>query len=296
MKVVKPVTFTDAMLTSSTVAENDYAAWSGATTYALDAYCIMASTHRIYKSLQAANTNHQPDTSPTWWLDVGPTNRWGMFDSQVGTVTSVTGTITVVLTPGRIDSLGLLQLYADTVTVAMTSDGDTVYSNSINLNYGPPVADWYDYFFAPIRRRTDVVLLDLPPYSDCILTITIDGAGSTAQCGMVVMGLVSELGGTQYGCTVGITDYSKKGTDDFGNPILTVRGYAKKMEGQIFFENTELDFVHAVLAELRATPALWIGADDLYSSLIVFGFYRDFSIQISYPTASLCSLQIEGMI
>jgi hypothetical protein len=296
MKVVKPITFTDSMLTSSSVPETDYPEWDGVTTYALDAYCIMTSTHRIYKSLQAANTNNQPDTSPTWWEDTGPTNRWGMFDSKIGTVTSITGAISVVLTPGRIDSLGLLQLYADSLTVSMSSAGEEVYSQTINLNYGPSVADWYAYIFTPIKRRSDVVLRDLPPYSDSVLTIIIDGAGSTAACGMVVFGLISYLGGTQYGCTIGITDYSRKDTDEWGNPILTVRRFAKKLEAQLFLDNIEMDAVVDTLAGLRATPALWIGADDMYSSLIVYGFYRDFSVQIQYLNSSLCSLQIEGMI
>lgn len=44
----------------------DTAAWSGATTYAVADFVKYDNV--IYRSLQSANTNHQPDVSPTWWV------------------------------------------------------------------------------------------------------------------------------------------------------------------------------------------------------------------------------------
>jgi hypothetical protein len=41
-------------------------AWDSATTYNLGDLTV-ASDGETYKSLQAANTNHTPTTSPTWW-------------------------------------------------------------------------------------------------------------------------------------------------------------------------------------------------------------------------------------
>ena len=81
MQFIKPVSISDATLISSTIAETDYSAWSSGTTYALGDKVILTSTHRVYESLQAANTNHNPtEAASTWWLDIGPTNRWAMFD------------------------------------------------------------------------------------------------------------------------------------------------------------------------------------------------------------------------
>ena len=47
-------------------------------------------------------------------------------------------------------------------------------------------------------------------------------------------------------------------------------------------------------AALRATPVLWIGSES-FESLTVYGFYKEFSIDIAYPTVSYCSLTIEGL-
>lgn len=46
------------------------AAWSSGTTYAKDAQVTYSGA--VYTSLAGSNTNHQPDTSPTWWAAVCP--------------------------------------------------------------------------------------------------------------------------------------------------------------------------------------------------------------------------------
>ena len=46
MKLIRPTTLTDAMLTSSTAPENDYAVWASGTAYAVGSRVILTSTHR----------------------------------------------------------------------------------------------------------------------------------------------------------------------------------------------------------------------------------------------------------
>ncbi|CAB5555439.1 Uncharacterised protein [Pseudomonas putida] len=50
-----------------------------------------------------------------------------------------------------------------------------------------------------------------------------------------------------------------------------------------------------LLAELRATPVVWIG-EESYEATILFGFYKDFQIVFSGPTVSDCSITVEGVI
>ena len=98
MKLLRPVTITDAMLTSSTVPENDHPAWSAGTAYVTGNRVILASTHRRYEAL-AASTGVNPATDPTKWLDLGPTNRWAMFDARVGTASTRAASLQAVLAP-----------------------------------------------------------------------------------------------------------------------------------------------------------------------------------------------------
>lgn len=300
MQLINPITWADSMLTSSSVSENDYAEWSAGTAYTVGQRCIMAAKHRIYECL-IANTGNSPDVNLTGaspkWLEVSATNKYKCVDDKFGTQTTATSSLTVTITPGKvIDSLALLNLIGTSVTVSCTQSGlGTIYNKSITLQTDVGVWDWKTYFLAPIVAEDDVVLTDLLPYGTQVITITVTGTGTVA-IGNIVLGACVELGKLEYSPTVGIIDYSTKSTDAYGNTIVTKRAYAKRYGGRLIVENNFVDQLAGILASIRSTPVVWIGADNKFSSLIVWGWYKDFEIDIAYPTISYCNLTIEGLI
>lgn len=295
MKVISPITLTSGMITSSIAAET-YSNYAAGTTYALADKVIYGNF--TYESLVSSNVGNQPDISPTKWLEIGPSNKWAMFDNKVDTQTTRATPLTVTITPSVvINSLALLNIDGTSVTIDITDgpNGPSIYSREINLD-GTSILDWYMYFFEPYDFRKDIVLTDIPPYSTAVVTINIINTGSTSAVGNVVLGNIAELGGTQYGVGVGIRDYSIKETDTFGNTTFLVRAFSKRMQAQVFLNNSSLNYVVRTLTNLRAVPAVWIGSESSeLEPLIVYGFYRDFNIDISYPTSSLCSIEIEGL-
>lgn len=296
MKVLTPTPITDALFTSSTAPETDHAAYAAGTTYALGARVIRTGTHRIYESLQNSNTGHTPESSPTWWLDVGPTNRWAMFDAVVGTATELASPLTVVLAPGYANALALLELVGSSVTVSMTSvsGGGTVYSRTVSLD-ASDISDYYDYFFSPFVQRSAVVLTDLPPYADGVLTVSITGSGTVA-CGLLKVGLLTDLGITTSGVTAGINDYSVKETDAFGNTVLTERAWSRRLTAKVIVPKANFARVDRKLSDLRATPVVWITSEDeQLSPLVALGFAKSFNTELAYTWHYLCSLEIEGM-
>lgn len=294
MKRIRKTLVTDAVLISSSVPETDYGVWESTTTYTLGARVI--KSHRQWESAQAGNLNHDPASAGlSWWIDLGPTNRMAMFDDKVGTQTVTPLSLTVVLAPGRIDALALLQVAAALATVTMTIGADVVYEREVSLIDDSGITDWYAYFFEPIRPKDYVVITDLPVYGEAITTINLSKPAGDVACGMAIVGLKSHLGDTLINPSVGINDYSKKSTDDFGNTTLVPRSFSKRMSVKLIVDNSEIDRIHADFSDIRATPVVWIG-DEEYSSLLVYGFYRDFEIDIAYANFSYCSLNIEGMI
>lgn len=301
MRIIRPVSVSDASLTSSSVPETDHAEWSAATTYGLGAFCIMASTHRIYKSVQAGNLNHDPaaeadPVNPVWWLDYGATNRWRMFDALVGQQTSAADSISFTVTPDTpIDSVVLLNIAAASVQVTITDATEgVVYDETFSLVSDSGVQDWYSYFYEPIVRRVDFSVGDLPRYLGAAVTITVTDIGATAAVGECVLGLARELGGMQYGARVGIRDYSVKDQDDFGNYTILERAFSKRASFSLWVESGLTSELQSILASYRATPAVYIGTDR-HAATMIYGFYKDFEIDIAYQAASLCSLEIEGL-
>lgn len=296
--VVKPITITDAMLTSSSVTEADYSAWSSATTYALGSRVIIVATHKIYESLQASNLNKSPLTQPLWWIEVSPTNKWACFDTSVSTQTKRATSITYTLTPGQaINAIALLNIAnATAIDISMTSvlGGGTVFSSSSNLSAIPYVSSWWAWFFGEKIAATQSINLTLPGYSDGIITVTISG-GANLAIGVLMLGQQRIFGvGIQYGARVGIQDYSRKEKNDFGDTILVQRAFAKRANFDLILEKNETDQFQTFISEIRATPVLWIGSE-AYESTTIFGFYKNFDIMISSPSRSDCSVEIEGL-
>lgn len=295
MKVVRPFVIDDTKLISSSAPENEYALYAPATNYALNARVIYS--HVIYESIQSPNTGNTPATSPLYWAVISATNRWLMFDQEVSSFTAIASPLAVVVAPGALfDSLALLDVQGAAVSISITDGlgGPVIYEYEARLD-GSEVFDWYQYFYQPFIPVYQVVLTGLPLYGSAHVSASITGAG-TIQCGSMILGTAFELGDTRFGVSVGITDYSRKDTSALGVTTLLRRKFSKRMSAPLMFDNFQLSKVYRVLADLRATPCVWIGTDVAgYDPLTVFGFYRDFSIDIPYPTASYCSLEIEGM-
>ena len=291
MRLIKPVEITPAKLVSSNVAETDYPEWV-AGTYALGDRRI--KDHHIYESLAAANTFDPSDT--TKWLDIGSTNRWRMFDNKVESLTTNPGAIVVTIKPGSVvNSLALFNLQGKSVTVSVVDpiEGE-VYRKEVSL-VDAGVTNWYDWFFEPIGIRTDLVILDMPAYGSANVVVTIDAGAEVAAVGHLVIGAVKQIGTALYGSAVGITDYSRKTTDVFGNTVVVQRSFSNRAEFDVSLDTSEVTRIRRLLAELRATPVVWIG-EESYEATILFGFYKDFQIVFSGPTVSDCSITVEGVI
>ena len=297
MKVIRPIEITPAKILSSSATET-YSAWSSATTYA-DGNKVLYN-NRIYESLIDTNLNKQPDTNPTAWLDIAPSNKTAMFDQVVNTQTTATTSLTVTFQPGMIfDSTAFLNIQGNSINVQVKNSptGSVVYNQTINLD-DTEIFDWYGYFFEPFDVRTEVVFQNIPPYTDGVVIVTITGAtGATVAIGNSTVGGLVSIGGTQYGLNYGIRDYSVKETDIFGNIKVVQRAFSKRMSPTIFVDNMRLNYVSKVLENLRSTPTVFIATDDSrFEGTIILGFLKDWNIEINYPTYSLISAEIEGLI
>jgi hypothetical protein len=127
------------------------------------------------------------------------------------------------------------------------------------------------------------------------ISVTITAISGSAKLGACIIGLTKTLGDTQYGASVGIQDYSVKTRDSWGNYTILERAYNKRANFTVNVDNNGVDRLENILSGYRATPILYIGADD-YGSTAVLGFYKDFSIAIGYFSYSVCTIEVEGLI
>jgi hypothetical protein len=303
MRVIPPITITDAILTSTNVPEADYASWSAATTYALGDKVIVVDTdyHHIFESLQGSNLNHDPQDedqdAPEWWLDLGPTNRWKMFDLLRNTQTTVASPITVELTPGeRIDSIAFVGLDADSVTVTVVNDAVEVYSSTTDL-IDRTTLTWSGYFFGEFDITSGFLLTDIPRFSGNVVTINIVRDGGNVSCGGVVIGTNVYLGEVQYEAESDALNFSRIERDEFGNSQLLPRRSIPKSNQTLFTDKVLVDKIMKTRTTLNAVPAIWSGLDDetdgYFAALFILGIYKQFLISLRHPEHAIISLELE---
>ena len=293
MKVIKPTPVTAAMLVSTTATET-YSAWNAGTAYSLGDKVIYTTTERIYERLVAGTTATAPNLDAANWLDIGPTNKWAMFDSNVSTATTRASSLTVVVKPGYANSAAFFGLAGGVIdiTVRDALAGTIVYTGSKTLD-GAVILDWFAYFFEPTDQLSEAVFLDLPLYVDSHITVEV--TGGTAGVGVMLVGLAYETGITESGVSLELIDYSVKETDDFGVVSFVRRGNSKRMTVKTFLNNTEINRVQRLLADLTATPCAWIASEKAgFEPLTVFGYASSFRTEVSSANSS-SNIVIEGL-
>lgn len=280
-----------------TTVTDPNALWSSGTTYSIGQK--VRYNNFVYESLQNTNLNKQPDTQVTWWLKLYPDNMHAALDTTISTISTATTTMTFVVKPGSINAIALLNVDANVVDIGLT---DPIEGNVYYATYGlsgVSVYDWYQYFFYdPILKRTQIVLENIPQYTNGLVTIRLTGPVSEiTSVAQALFGQSEVLGLTQYGVNAGIVDYSKKETDEFGTITFVERPFSKRLSAEVFVDNLELNRIQNLLYAIRAKPSVWIASTNplFEEALIIYGFYRDFSTNIAYPSHSICNLEIEGL-
>lgn len=300
ISIVEPVAITDSILTYSNIPETDYSAWSSGTTYALGDRVILTSTHKVYESLQAGNLNKNPTTFVSYWVEVSPTNKWKCFDNSNSTQTVGTGSptqISYILEAGiAITAVGILNITkGSSVTIVMTDPTyGVVYNKTESLGTYPQYPEWWSWFFGLRFSKTQFVATDLPSYPNAEISITVNGSVGLAV-GVIIIGQqISFSLGMNHGARLGIQDYSRKETNDFGDTVLIQRAFAKRANFDLLLDNYEVDLMQNILSSIRAVPVLWVGSNE-FEATVIFGFYKNFDILLSYSTHAECSLEIEGL-
>ena len=302
MRVVKPFVFDRSLLINTSATETHPAWVSGS--YNTGSIVVHpgedlsgVEMDRLWVSVLDNNTD-QPSVGSSW-VDIGPSNRFAAFDNQISTQTFAEETLSFTVNIGAVTSIGLLNLVASGVRVTIRDGvgGAILYDEMRSLSGDNPM-NWFEYFYYEDEARLTSSVFEypiLPPSAVAEITFT---GGDIVAVGSIIFGRSSEIGTTQYGMTGGVIDFSRKETDEFGNTTFVKRAFSKRVSANVMIDTAQIGRASRVLYGIRSTPTLFILTDDTaYEELaVVFGYYRDFNVEVSYPSFALCSIEIEGLI
>lgn len=283
-------------LISSNVAITE-ATWNGSTAYVAGNKVVVAGNINVWECI-TGNTGVNPATDTTGkWLNTGAMNRWRMFDGYMGTGTSKAETIEVTVRPGyAADSLILFGLQATSVTVIVTDDIEgKVYHRTIDtLNYAQE-STWHSYFFGERLTQDYLLLTDLPLTAHCTISVMISAPGSTAKCGMMLVGRAENIGiGPQYGMSSGIVDYSTITRDAFGRTTVVPRAYANRVNYRVVINTRDFYATKNILTRVRSKACAYIGSPGIPESM-AYGYYKSLDLVMSGPIVSDYNLEVEGL-
>lgn len=267
--------------------------WVSGTNYSIGAVVSRSLTHRVYARKVAGAGDTPPEDDPTNWRDLRSTVRWAPLSLAEDTYAVALGNLYFTLkTTQACSGLILGGIRASVVRVVVVASGVAIFDQSYTM---PPLSS------SSLVGNEPVIAVTLPQNTtaNSLVHISLIGAGdfTIAWLRYLAFGQNYTIGGTLQGSRVGIADYSRKETDEFGTTTLVPRSYAKRLSLEMDLPNSQVQTTFALLADLRATPAMWVPADgsDL-SWLATYGWIKEWGITVAYSRVSLCSLEIEGLI
>lgn len=304
MHIIPRIPVTEANLVSTNAPADTYAVYDPDATYAAgDFVQVGAGYNGIWQSLVDDNTGHHPATdtsSPPKWDFVGPTNAWAMFDDAGGTLTVAEDELVVVLQLGRCNTFYAADVDAARVTLSMTVPGfGVVYNKTIALRKRvTPVTRWSEFFFTRFDTQDYVLLMDLPRASNGVLTVTYSKpGGGTVGVGSQMCGLSDFIGNTEFSPEIGIDDYSVRTTNKFGRMTFQQGPYSRLVSCRVEVRGgpVVVDGVVKRLTKYRSQPVLYVGANGLYGSLIVYGIYERSRGVIPFATTAYFSFDLKSL-
>lgn len=303
MLVIPPTPVTSIL--SSTIAEPDTTvgeiAWVSAGSYTEGEERIRTTTHKVYTCITThSGRTALPETDTVYWLETGPTNKWAMFDlyRNTSSIISSGGFSTSVALGKRTDSIAILgaNITDITVTVSSVTGGGNIYGPNTFSLVSRDVQDYYDYFYMDFTYKPSILIFDIPPYIDAVITISSTASGSIAS---VVLGTQEHIGYTLKGHKNDALNFSLITRDSYGNSVLVPRRSVPKTSQNLIIKDTNLAKVLYLRETLNAVPAVWSGLKDTtegyFESLLILGIYKNLSISIDNEKFINCTLELEEL-
>lgn len=277
--------------------------WVAGTTY--EQAAVVRYNHRVYKSIVAGNQGNQPDVSPASWMDQGATNPYRCIDEYINSATEHSS-IEMTIRAARISAIAFFGVSGTNMRLVMRNDKEgLVMDREVGLmrwavSGGQSCKSWSEYFFgARIRKCRHFMLVPLMGAGTTLEISITDTSGIMCRCGNIVIGQMLDIGATQFGLGLELSDYSKKVVDEFGRVFLKMGNYALSAEADVFIRRGDLDGVMGVMTDLRGRAHCWMLENTdmpMHESTVVYGFWDSFHPVIDGPAGYKYSIVIKGMI
>lgn len=263
------------------------------------------ATYKIYEALQG-HSNQDPTVDVgtvslgvgTYWKEVGSVNEVACFNDVVQDQTVNASSIQIEITAGeRVDSVAFFNLQAATLNINVSSPtyGSDLYDEDFELTVDRGVTGWYEWFYEPTSFIKNYAVVDLPSYTDAVVTITLSVTSGNASVGVIVFGKSLDAGKVERGSSIELVNYSR-GTyvPDLGRTFYESRDYAEDGNIILLIQKTRFQAIKQAMSDLRESPTAVI-LDESEPGSIIFGFPKDLDFLLGGANYYRANFKIGGM-
>jgi len=284
-------------LPNQLVQEDASAAWVSGTTYAVDALVHRVETHRVYKRLVAGAGTTEPESDPTNWRDLRVTTRWAPLVMTEDTELLVIGNLHLSLPAGSSPGLYFGGIKASSIRTVVVKPDANLRSDRTHA-LPPAYAGWLSDGKASLYVDMSGEIYEGDRIDITLMQASVSGSAiGVAGLSYLISGIDYYLGETLQGARLGITDFSRRETDEFGTTTFVRRKFAKRLNVDVMLPTADLQRVFDLLTEMRGNVVLWVpGTSSELAPLSFFGWCKDFGLTVAYTRHATCALEIEGVI
>ena len=284
-------------LPNQLVQEDASAAWVSGTTYAVDALVHRVETHRVYKRLVAGAGTTEPESDPTNWRDLRVTTRWAPLVMTEDTELLVIGNLHLSLPAGSSPGLYFGGIKASSIRTVVVKPDANLRSDRTHA-LPPAYAGWLSDGKASLYVDMSGEIYEGDRIDITLMQASVSGSAiGVAGLSYLISGIDYYLGETLQGARLGITDFSRRETDEFGTTTFVRRKFAKRLNVDVLLPKADLQRVFDLLTDMRGNVVLWVpGTSSELAPLSFFGWCKDFGLTVAYTRHATCALEIEGVI
>lgn len=280
----------------------------------ISAYDIVVHNKYLWKAV-IDNPVDEPTDKSVQWVKWGISNKYAAIDDKSHTSTTKDGgDIVMSFKWVGYDSLVIGSAIASDIDIKISAHTDPNFLNplwqtSINSLARSCVTGWYKYFnvdrSCPVNHlESDTIdaYIKTPPnlLGNIQITLHQSSVAQLTSVGMVLGGMGYYAGCTMFPVGLGIEDFSKYETDEWGTTKLVKRDNRKKRLFRTWVKKIDiLRIEEYVTRNLMGQSLLIVGDEDdtsQYNNMLIMGHLDGFDVTMEHYAMQAIEFNVKEMI
>ncbi|RLC84145.1 MAG: hypothetical protein DRI37_09395 [Chloroflexi bacterium] len=294
----------------STNLNQPHLLWLKDTAYAINTTVVYEN--HIYRTIVDKNKGVQPDLNTGKWLLFGVDNAFAAIDLHSSTSTTIDDGLSEIelkFDATNFNHLAFGGVQGGVLTVEEhKADGTLIKTKDYPIGIARINAqNWYNYYYLPIPDTSgagsglpiDVMIALIQPTTSTITVKLTRNSALEAFIGSMVGGKGLDIGDVEYGVNIGLIDYSRKETDEYGITTLVRRKSRQTMTCDVVTPAVHIQGAKRVVQNALGHALMFVAdpdKDSKFENLIMLGYIEEWETYLNNGVIARSRLRLEEVL